>query len=139
MRPPCDYVTPACKWQRPLLPSFLRTDLQPLCTCGRGSTAPLCSSAPNSHSRTHSPETQLSISPNRLVSGIARLRFLNKALFCCIVKTPTLTCARRHRGKNFYTLFIRDATNNWLRVFPISLWLQREESERYAPGALTLI
>lgn len=67
--------------------------------------------------RPTSPETQLSITPNRLVTGIARLRFLNKALFCCIVKTPTLTCARRHRRKNFYTLFIRDATNNWLRVF----------------------
>lgn len=62
------------------------------------------------------PETQLSISPNRLVTGITRLRFLSNALLCCIVQTPTLTRVWRHRKKNFYTLFIRGATTNWLGV-----------------------
>lgn len=82
-----------------------------------GSTAPSHSSVRNPYIQTHSPETRLSIPPNRLVTGIARLRSVSEALFRCNVKTPTLTCAWRHRRKNFYTLFIRDATNNWLRVF----------------------
>ncbi len=84
-----------------------------------GETAPLShTSVPNSHCQTDSSETQLSISPNRWVTGITRLRFLSKALLCCIVKTPTLTCAWKHGATNFYTLFIRDATSNWQGVFP---------------------
>jgi len=63
---------------------------------------------------THSPETQLSILPNRFVTGITRLRFLSKVLLCWGEKTPVLTCAWKHRRKTFYTLFIRDSTNNWL-------------------------
>lgn len=61
---------------------------------------------------------------------MTQLRFLSKAFCCCIVKTATLTCAWRHRKENFYTLFIRGVTNNWLGVFPVPfLILKREEWE----------
>lgn len=92
-----------------------------------GETAQLsCTSVPNSHRQLCSPETQLSISPNRWVTGITRLRFLSKASLCCIVQTPTLTCAWKHRETNFYTVFIRDTTSNWLEFF---LVLKRAEWE----------
>lgn len=111
--------TAACKWRLPLFLSPFRPAGSLWFSSGRGSTASLHSCVPNSHRQTPSPETQLSISPNRLVTGITRLRSLSRVLLGCIVETSALTCAWRHLRKNFYTLFIRGATNNWLGVFPV--------------------
>lgn len=110
---------------------FLRTDLQSFFGLPVRQTAQLShTSVPNSHSRTHTPGTQLSIPPNRLVTGITRLMFPSKALLCCIVKTPTVTCAWKHKRTDFYTLFIRDATGNWLGIFSCPfLVLKRGERE----------
>lgn len=85
---------------------------------------------PNSLRPTSSAGTRLSISPNRWVTGIARLRLLSEPALCCIVRTPTVTRAWKHRETKFYTLFIRDATvGNRLGVFFSPPILKREDWE----------
>lgn len=78
------------------------------------------------HSARPSPLIPTQHNKNRFVTGITCLGFLSKTFHCSIVKTPVLTLAKSHRKKNFYTLFIRDSTNNWLREWKVA-------------GALTLI
>lgn len=56
---------------------------------------------PNSLHPTSSAGTRLSISPNRWVTGTARLRLLSEPVLCCIAQTPTVTRAWKHRETKF--------------------------------------